>query len=129
MHNITLRNIQQYGTLLPPGIIRCNSTNPCTGFVFENVRAHGWWRLFGLNYIVESVEGVVTDSKPDPGFSNSLQTTNAAKRFDLTTFAAEKVYPLFASVIEGDKSYQAKLNQVYLSTIQSYSQVYSQFAR
>ena len=77
VHNITLRNVQQYGTLLPPGIIRCNSTNPCTGFVFDNVRAHGWWRLFGLNYIVENVEGVVTNSKPDPGFVNQ-QTAAAA---------------------------------------------------
>ena len=66
--NVTIRNVQQYGTILPPGVIRCNETNPCTGFTFQNVRAHGWWRLFGLNYITENVQGTVTDSKPAPAF-------------------------------------------------------------
>jgi hypothetical protein len=37
VRNITLRNIKSTGGLLPPGIIRCNETNPCTGFVFDNV--------------------------------------------------------------------------------------------
>ena len=65
---MTIRNVQQYGTILPPGVIRCNETNPCTGFTFQNVRAGGWWRLFGLNYITENVHGTVTDSKPAPAF-------------------------------------------------------------
>ena len=67
--NVTLRNVRQYGTVLPPGVIRCNETNPCTGFTFENVRAGGWWRLFGLNYITENVQGTVTDSRPAPAFT------------------------------------------------------------
>ena len=69
MHNITLRNIQQYDTILPvPGVVRCNETNPCTGFVFENVKSHGIWTWLGFNYITEQVVGVVTDSKPVPAF-------------------------------------------------------------
>lgn len=72
VRNITLRNVQQYGTIFPPGVIRCNETNPCTGFVFDNVRAHGWWRLFGMNYIVENVEGEVINSHPKPDFKSQL---------------------------------------------------------
>lgn len=90
VHNITLRNVQQFGSLLPPGIIRCNSTNPCTGFAFENVRAHGWWRIFGLNYFVENIYGTVTSSKPDPGFldpSTIGSPLEPSTAFDLTKFA------------------------------------------
>ena len=69
--DVTLRNITQYGTWLPPGIIRCNETNPCTGFVFDNVNSSGWWKWLGLNYITEHIVGTVTNSKPDPGFNAS----------------------------------------------------------
>ena len=61
MSNITLNNIRQYGSILPPGIIRCNETNPCTGFVFNNVQATGWWQHLGLGYITEHIDGVVTE--------------------------------------------------------------------
>jgi hypothetical protein len=66
--NITLRNVQQFGNILPPGIVRCNSTYPCTGFVFENVNADGWWKWFGLGYITEEVHGEVMFSSPAPAF-------------------------------------------------------------
>lgn len=36
--DITLRNIQVYDAIFPPGVIRCNETIPCTGFVFQNVK-------------------------------------------------------------------------------------------
>ena len=74
MRNITLQNIQVYGNLLPPGIIRCNETNPCTGFVMENVNDNSFWTLFGFNYIVENVQGVVTSSKPIPPYTNLVGT-------------------------------------------------------
>jgi hypothetical protein len=54
MHNITLRDITSHGSLLPPGIIRCNHTNACTGFVWDNVQAsglRGWWDWAGLGFI------------------------------------------------------------------------------
>ena len=66
--DITLRNITQTGNYLPPGIIRCNVTEPCTGFVFDNVQYKGWWNLFGYGYITQNVIGTVTDSKPEPAF-------------------------------------------------------------
>lgn len=57
MNNIVLRNIEQYGAILPVGIIRCNSTNPCTGFVLQNVKDYSLWTKLGFNYITEHVEG------------------------------------------------------------------------
>jgi len=66
--NITLQNVQQFGNLLPPGVVRCNETNPCYGFKFENVNADGWWRWFGQNYITENIHGVVEWSNPAPSF-------------------------------------------------------------
>jgi len=38
MRNITLRNVSMTWGVLTPGIIRCDPANPCTGFVFDNVR-------------------------------------------------------------------------------------------
>jgi hypothetical protein len=74
MDNIVLRNVQQYGNLLPPGIIRCNETNPCTGFEFDNVNADGWWNSFGYGYISENVYGTVSDSYPEPEFLSGEPT-------------------------------------------------------
>jgi len=60
-----------YDAILPPGIVRCHKTNPCTGFTFDNVQASGWWSKLGLNYITENVYGEVSDSKPAPRFITS----------------------------------------------------------
>jgi len=59
MTNITLTNVAQYNTILIPGIIRCDETNPCTGFDWENVTSTGWWdfRFSPLGYISENIEG------------------------------------------------------------------------
>lgn len=43
IRNITLRNIVIKDGIFPPGVIRCNSTNPCTDFTFENVTVTGWF--------------------------------------------------------------------------------------
>ena len=34
IENVTIRNVRQYGTILPPGVLRCNETNPCQNFIF-----------------------------------------------------------------------------------------------
>lgn len=85
--------MQQYETYLPPGVIRCNSTMPCKGFLFDNVNAHGWWRLFRLNYIVENVEGEVHESKPVPAFSNLEPADDFA-------WSEEDVYAIIGKMIE-----------------------------
>ena len=71
VRNITLRNIHSKGGLLPPGIIRCNASNPCTGLVFDNVNMSGWLIHKNHGYITENVEGLVINSTPDPHFNAS----------------------------------------------------------
>jgi len=71
MDNIVLRNITSVGGLLPPGIIRCNETNPCTGFEFTDVQIDGWWnsgifRFFRIGYISQFAHGNQTHSHPSP---------------------------------------------------------------
>ena len=71
MSNVSLTNITQRGGIFPPGIVRCNATLPCTGFVFDNVQATGWWSILGLGYITENIIGTVTNSEPAPAFRES----------------------------------------------------------
>lgn len=87
MNNITLNNVRQFDSILPPGIIRCNETNECTGFVWNNVHATGlggWWEFLGLGFISEHVHGTVADSTPDPrldGLVHHFDFGTIAKRF------------------------------------------------
>lgn len=37
---VVLRDVTIHGGILSPGIIKCNETNPCTDFVFENVNVY-----------------------------------------------------------------------------------------
>lgn len=101
MHDITLRNVQQFGTVLPlPGIIRCNETNPCTGFVFDNVKSHGIWTLLGFNYITENVVGVVTESRPAPAFNGAsfaLEDTSAGA---IQGFFSATIKDIFESMLK-----------------------------
>jgi hypothetical protein len=97
--NITLRNIQTYGALLPPGIVRCNETNPCTGIVFDNVKVRGWWRLLHKGYITENVYGEVSSSKPKPLFKSETTGQVEIEDGDEDDFASlfqEIVYPWLA---------------------------------
>ena len=56
--DVTLRNITTFDNVLPAGIIRCNSTNPCKNFVFEDVNVKSKvWDILGYGYITEFVEG------------------------------------------------------------------------
>lgn len=57
--NVTLKNVTSTGGLLPAGIIRCNSTKPCTGFHFEDVNiSQPFWDMIGRGgYMSEYVEG------------------------------------------------------------------------
>ena len=88
--NITLRNVQQYHTILPPGIVRGNETHPTTGIVFDNVNASGWWKWLGLGYITESVYGTATNSDPYPkfkgGLPGDLDSLEVDEPFDVTRF-------------------------------------------
>jgi hypothetical protein len=70
VRNITLRNIKSTEGILPPGIIRCNATNPCRDFTFENVWVTGWFTYLDYGYITENVIGVQINSFPSPGFQS-----------------------------------------------------------
>lgn len=63
-----MRNFEIHNAILPPGVIRCNAANPCTGMVFDNVQADGWWSKLRMNYFVENTHGEVINSKPAPAF-------------------------------------------------------------
>lgn len=41
---------------------------PCTGIIFQNVKASGWWSWLHLTYFTENVHGTVIDSTPAPKF-------------------------------------------------------------
>ncbi len=71
MSDIILRNVQIDGTLFSPGIVRCNATAPCTGFVFDNVQVTNFdqWPFGESGYKVENVYGSVTNCLPTPVFT------------------------------------------------------------
>jgi len=94
MNNIILRNVVSHGGPLTPGVIRCNDTNPCTGFEFTNVHIHGWWRLFGMGYITENTSGTVTNSRPVPAFSNLDESD--FEQYDLYEILAQE-FEFYAS--------------------------------
>ena len=65
--NITLTNVTSHGSILPAGIIRCNSTRPCTAINFTNVQLTSpFWDLLGYGFITEYAEGTSVNSFPDP---------------------------------------------------------------
>ena len=65
--NITLTNVTSHGSILPAGIIRCNSTRPCTNINFNNVQlTTPLWDLLGYGFITEYAEGTSINSFPDP---------------------------------------------------------------
>lgn len=67
--DITLRNITSTGSLFPAGVIRCNETNPCKNFVFEDVTIKSqFWDALNIGFITEFTEGRASSVKPDPGF-------------------------------------------------------------
>jgi hypothetical protein len=71
VRNITLRNINSINGILPPGIIRCNETNPCRDITFDNVKVTGWFTLLDYGYITENAYGTSSWSLPNPGLNNT----------------------------------------------------------
>lgn len=96
VRNITLRNVDSVNGILPPGIIRCNETNPCRDITFDNVRVTGWFTLLNYGYITQNAIGTSTWSFPNPGFNSTAEDDfspalwsdillNAHKRRDAAT--------------------------------------------
>ena len=67
--DITLRNVTSHGSILPAGILRCNISNPCTNFVFEDVQLYSTlWDALDMGFVTEYIEGTTSNVHPDPGF-------------------------------------------------------------
>jgi len=64
--DIILKDVKSDNGLLLPGIIRCNETNPCDNFMFDNVNVSGW--MSNKGYICENINGISYDSYPIPCF-------------------------------------------------------------
>lgn len=65
--NIVLEDINFTNGLTLPGVLLCNSTNPCTGFEFKNVRNNGEF-LVQKDYVCQNIiHSNSTNSSPAPG--------------------------------------------------------------
>ncbi len=79
-----MRNINSINGILPPGIIRCNETNPCRDINFENVKVTGWFTLLDYGYITENAFGTSSWSLPNPEFNKTtVEEYSPAKWTDI----------------------------------------------
>jgi hypothetical protein len=62
--NLQLTNVLFKDALLSPGVLRCNASGPCTGWVWDNVQSStlSGWPLDGNNYLCAAL--------PDAVFNN-----------------------------------------------------------
>jgi hypothetical protein len=76
--NLVLRNVSMTDSLLSPGLLRCNASGPCTGWVFENVTATSLtnWPV-GSGYLCAELYGTATNSFPAPTFAGPTPPAGA----------------------------------------------------
>ena len=73
IQNITLRNVDIHGGLLSPGIMVCNSTNPCTNLIFDNVNVYGRSTFpVADGYLCENFSGYAKNSNLVPSCLKDL---------------------------------------------------------
>ena len=82
--NLVLRNITMTGAWTSPGVLRCNDTNPCRGWVFEDVHISSATNFpAGNNFICEGiVDSIGTNVEPPITAcfdSGSIKKYDAAK--------------------------------------------------
>ena len=78
--NITLQNVTTYHGLFPPGVIRCDPTNPCQDINFINVNHYGFWRWFGPGFYTQNAYGLVKNSYPDPNIQRNFEKKSANQK-------------------------------------------------
>lgn len=64
---LTIKNFTAIGALLSPGVLRCNASNPCRNFYFEDVNIQTDTGFpFGQNYLCDAIENftIVGSSSP-----------------------------------------------------------------
>ena len=65
---VVLRNVNIYGGILSPGLIVCNSTNPCTNFLFDNVNVYDRsYFPVKRGFYCENASGTAKNSNLYPG--------------------------------------------------------------
>ena len=64
LHNITIKDLNATGGLLPAGIVRCNESNPCTDINFQDVNMTAWWDDMEWSFITEYVSGSIVNTTP-----------------------------------------------------------------
>ena len=102
IQNITLRNISSYGGFLPPGLVRCNETNPCRDINFEDVDIRGWWEGMDLTFISEYAYGNVKNTYPDPKFGKESERV----------FSITNPQTIFAGFERSMKMYNKDYNEI-----------------
>jgi hypothetical protein len=66
--NVTLRNVEITNTIWPfAGAVRCDPTNPCKGFLFENVHVKGGLSRLG-GFKCENIQGSSRSTSPSVCF-------------------------------------------------------------
>ena len=114
--DITLKNITSKGGLLPAGIIRCNETNPCKNFHFEDVQLKSlFWDTLQQGFITEFVEGRAINVHPDPGFKPAgWYDSNKGELYAIEdAFSYEEIFKMMLRVY----MYLGPENIEYLSDI------------
>jgi polygalacturonase len=78
--NLVVRNVTMTGALLSPGVLRCNDTNPCTGWLFEDVNISSATNFPAGDAFI--CEGIVdsTGINVSPGTSACFNSGSSAKR-------------------------------------------------
>jgi hypothetical protein len=79
--NVRLVNVSMHEGVFLPGVILCNSTNPCSGFYFENVVNHGPF-IVQDSYQCENIIGTAVNCKPAPACFTNKSTVDPANLND-----------------------------------------------
>jgi polygalacturonase len=65
--DVVLRNVNIYGGVQSPGVLLCNSQNPCTNFLFDNVNVYGRSHFPVVEgFYCENVQGYAQNSNLYP---------------------------------------------------------------
>ena len=117
VRDIYLKNVTSVGSILPAGILRCNETNPCQNFVFEDVQLRSsLWDHLGIGFISEFVEGHTSNVFPDPkireaGFFSRNSVEPLADTLDIISSMIDFQQVSMIDVVE--KVMKGKTNELF----------------
>jgi hypothetical protein len=104
MNNITLVNVTSEGGVLFPAIVRCNETNPCKNFYWQDVNVKSLFSdITGYAYDTEYVYGESVDSYPNPGFMD--ENGNVAFEYAVPKMFMDQAKAMLAAMPAPDPYY------------------------